>query len=51
MMIKVFDTILSDIESEIISEDLKRRNLKWNVMNVIAQNLCSTIVQNLLTVH
>jgi hypothetical protein len=28
MMIKVFDTILSDIESEIISEDLKRRNLK-----------------------
>jgi hypothetical protein len=30
MMIKVFDSILSDIETDIISEDLKRRNLKWN---------------------
>jgi hypothetical protein len=28
MMIKVFDSILSDIETDIISEDLKRRNLK-----------------------
>jgi len=28
MMIKVFDSILSDIESEIISEDMKRRNVK-----------------------
>jgi cytochrome c553 len=28
MMIKVFDSILSDIESEIISEDMKRRNIK-----------------------
>jgi hypothetical protein len=28
MMIKIFDSILSDLETEIISADIKRRNLK-----------------------